>query len=125
AQPPPTSNDPLMSLMLSQPKIDVASPVSASAWFDPPVVSPGQLSFYRVTFNALEESIELPVEISAPASLDLRPGAHGQIYQLTGISMEPHTTFNYRARCSEAGSLTVPQFTVKVYGKSITVPAAR
>ena len=125
AQPVPPPNDPLMSLMLSQPKIDVASAVIASAWFDPPIVAPGQLSFYRVTFNALEESIEMPEELAAPARLDLRPGAHGQIYQLTGISMEPHTTFNYRARATELGSLIVPQFTVKVYGKPITVPAAR
>ena len=114
-----------MSLMLSQPKIDIASPVSASAWFDPPVVGPGELSFYRITFNALEESIDAPTEIKVPPNLDLRPGAHGQIYQLTGISMEPHTTFNYRARSSEAGSITVPEFSLKVYGKPIRVPAAR
>ena len=39
----PPSQDPLMSLMLSQPKIDVGAPVTAIAWFDPPVIGPGQL----------------------------------------------------------------------------------
>ena len=59
-----------MSLMLSQPKIDVGAPVTAIAWFDPPVVGPGQLSFYRVTFNALEESIDWNPEIAAPPAWD-------------------------------------------------------
>ena len=44
-------------LMISQPKIDIDSPVSATAVFDPPVAGPGQTAIYRVTFNALEESI--------------------------------------------------------------------
>src|SRR5207244_964773 len=66
--PPP---DPLMSLMLSQPRIEIGAPVSAVAWFDPPVVAPGQFSFYRVTFNALEESIDWPAELRAPPKLEL------------------------------------------------------
>src|SRR5206468_2755318 len=38
---------------------------------------------------------------------------------------EPRTTYNYRARSAEAGDFTVPEFTVQVYGKPISVPAAR
>jgi len=37
----------------------------------------------------------------------------------------PRTTFNYRVRCLQAGQQTVPEFTIKVNGKSITVPAAQ
>ena len=114
-----------MSLMLSQPKIETGAPVMAVAWFDPPAVGPGQLSFYRVTFNALEESIAWPADIKGPPNLQLTAGARGQILQPTGMTMEPRTTYNYRARSSEAGDFTVPEFTVQVYGKPITVPAAR
>ena len=113
-----------MSLMLSQPKIDVGAPVTAIAWFDPPVVGPGQLSFYRVTFNALEESIEWNPEVGAPPGLELKAGARGQVLQPVGVTIEPRTSFNYRARPSAAGDFSVPQFTVTVSGKPIVVPAA-
>jgi len=120
----PPTQDPLMSLMLSQPKIDVGAPVTAIAWFDPPVVGPGQLSFYRVTFNALEESIEWNPAIAAPPGLELKAGARGQVLQPVGVTIEPRTSFNYRARPPAAGDLTVPQFSVTVSGKPIVVPAA-
>jgi len=122
ANPP---QDPLMTLLLSQPKIEIGSAVTAIAWFDPPVVRPGQLSFYRVTFNALEESIEWPKEIAAAPKLELRPGARGQFFQPTGSGTEPRTTFSYRAKTFEPGETTIPAFTVQVYGKRISVPAAR
>jgi hypothetical protein len=111
--------------MLAQPRIEIGAPVTAVAWFDPPVIAPGQVSFYRVTFNALEESIEWPNAITAPPHLEMRPGARGQIFQVTGPTMEPRTTFNYRARPTEAAEFTVPPFTVQVYGKPVIVPAAR
>ncbi len=110
--------------MMSQPKIDVSSPVTPYAWFDPPVVGPGQLSFYRVTFNALEESIEWRPEIAAPPNLDLRAGTRGQMLQPVAASIQPRTTFNYRARPKVPGDYTVAEFTVNVSGKPIVVPAA-
>ena len=55
-----------MSLMLSQPRIDVESPVVPEVSFDPPVVRPGQESIYRVAFNALDESIAWPDKIPTP-----------------------------------------------------------
>ena len=59
-----------MSLMVSQPKIDISSPVKPTAAFDPPVVAPGQQAIYRVTFNALEETHRL-------AGQDCRAGRTG------------------------------------------------
>jgi hypothetical protein len=117
--------DPLITLMLAQPRIEIGLPVTAVSWFDPSVVRPGQLSFYRVTFNALEESIDWPAEFAGPEKLALRPGARGQILQPTGTTTEPRTTFSYRAYPTEPGEIVVPAFTVQVYGKAITVPAAR
>src|SRR5262245_28526409 len=117
--------DPLITLMLAQPRIEIGLPVTAVSWFEPPVVRPGQLSFYRVSFNALEESIDWPADFTGPDKLPLRVGARGQILQPTGTATEPRTTFSYRAYPTEPGEIVVPPFTVQVYGKSITVPAAR
>jgi hypothetical protein len=122
AQPP---RDPFMSLMLSQPNIEIPEVPSASAAFDPPVVRRGELSFLRVVFNALEVSVEWPTNLAAPPQLEMRPGAHGQLLQMTTTSMEPRTAFNYRVRASSLGSFTVPEFVVKVDGKTVTVPSAR
>jgi hypothetical protein len=114
-----------MSLMVSQPKIDISSPVQPTAAFDPPVVGPGQEAIYRVTFNALEETIDWPEKINAPAALQMSRGAHGEILRMGPGSFLPLTAFNYRVRPSSTGAFDVPQFTVNVYGKPVTVPAAR
>jgi len=114
-----------MSLMLSQPKIDVASEVKATAVFDPPVVRPGEQAFYRVTFNALEQSIDWPEKLNASAGLEMSRGAHGEILRMTGPSYAPLTAINYRVRSAGLGEFDVPEFQVKVYGKPVTVPAAR
>src|SRR3974390_3397375 len=45
----PPSQDPLMSLMLATPPIDVDSPVVPAASFDPPIVRPGEWTTYRAT----------------------------------------------------------------------------
>src|SRR5262245_32242847 len=122
---PPPTTDPLMNLMITQPKIDTSSPVKASAAFDPPVVQAGEQAIYRVTFNALEESVDWPAEVPAPAELRPQPGAHGQILQMAGPSLIPLTSFNTRVRPTSPGQLTAPGFLVQVYGKPVTVPAAQ
>jgi hypothetical protein len=114
-----------MSLMVSQPQIHISDAPQATASFDPPIVRPGERAFYRVVFNALEESIEWPAKLTAPPQLEMRPGAHGQFLQSTGTSLEPHTSFNYRVRASRLGPCTMPEFVVQVYGKAVTVPAAQ
>jgi hypothetical protein len=113
-----------MSLMISQPQIYISDAPKATALFDPPIVRPGELAFYRVVFNALEESVEWPGKITAPPQLEVRPGAHGQLLQMTGAGLEPRTSFNHRIRASGLGTFAVPEFVVTVYGKPVTVPAA-
>ena len=116
--------DPLMTLMMSQPRIDTTSPVRVSASFDPPTVRPGEKSIYRVTFSALEESIDWPLKISGSEGLQMSPGAHGQILQMTGPALVPVTSFNTRVRATATGQFAIPEFVVQVYGKAVTVPAA-
>jgi hypothetical protein len=119
------TQDPLMALMLAQPRIDTTSPVVATAVFDPPAVTPGETATYRVTFNALEESIDWPTNISGPPQLTLQPMAHAQILQMAGNLLAPQTTFNTRVRASGLGNFTIPSFVVTVYGQPVRVPPAR
>jgi hypothetical protein len=113
-----------MNLMLAQPQIDVDSPVTPVAAFDPPVIQPGQSSTYRVKINALEASIEWPNRIDA-SNLTLREGGRAQILAPIGGKLQPHTTLNYHARATHAGQYSVPAFTIQVYGKPVTIPAAQ
>lgn len=121
----PPLSDPLMALMLSQPPIDVTSPVQPVSGFDPPVVRPGEDSTYRVTFNALAESIEWPNQINGLDNLRPRPGGRGQILALGPNTLQPRTSFNYHVRVSTNGVVTIPAFSITVYGKPVTVPAAQ
>ena len=124
AQAPPPAN-PLIQLMMSQPPVDVSSPVTATASFDPPLVRPGEKSVYRISFNAPEASIQWPEEISLPPQLKLQRTASGQIMQPAGGMMRTLTTFNHAARASEPGRFTVPERVVEVYGKPVVIPAAQ
>src|SRR5262245_28507363 len=121
---PPQPQDPLMSLLLSQPKIEISGPIRVTAAFDPPVAAVGKRSVYRVTFNALEDSVDWPDDFKGPADLALQPGGRGQILQMTGPNMEPRTAFLYHTRPSKIGEFTIPEFTLKVYGKPVKVPEA-
>ena len=124
-QPPPVQ-DPLMNLMMSQPKIDVEAEVTATASFDPPAIRPGQQTIYRVTFNnGLEESIQWPAKLSLPAGLEAFPSAEGQVFHMAGPTLVPITTFNSRISAATNGVFTVPEFTVPVYGRQIKIPAAQ
>ncbi|HEY5912692.1 MAG TPA: BatD family protein [Verrucomicrobiae bacterium] len=114
-----------MSLMLSQPRINVDAPIMPTAVFDPPVVRPGDRATYRVVLNALETSIEWPEKPPGSGNLNLTPGGRGQLLSMAGAGLQPSTTFNYHVRPAATGQFTVPAFTIKVYGMPVTIPAAQ
>ena len=117
--------DPLAQLMVSQPSIEVVSNPVATASFDPPVVRPGQLSTYRVSFNALDDSVKWPEQIASPPGMTLRPSARGQILLYAGNRLVPQTTINFHAHATNVGPYVLAPFTVEVYGHPVTVPGAR
>ena len=125
AQTPPTvPPGSLMQLQITQPAVDVASPVTATATFDPPVTQVGAKTFYRVTVDATESSIEWPEKIPAP--LFLLPGAktQGQVMQTLNGQVRPLTAFLYEATPTTTGRFTIPEFKVRAYGQNVTIPAA-
>jgi hypothetical protein len=119
------TQDPMMQLMLAQPKIDVDSPVVPQASFDPSAVKPGEAAMYRVTLNALETAVDWPDTIPMPAGVTWRAGARGQILTFGGVLLVPRTSFNYRVRASGPGEIIIPEFTITVNGKPVKIPAAR
>lgn len=119
------AQDPLLQLMMSQPSIDISTNVEVFAVFDPPVIGLGEKSTYRVTINAVSDSIKWPEDIYAPMELTLKQSARGQIFQSVKNQLKPVTTINHHVSASKVGEYTIPAFRVKVYGRNIVVPAAR
>jgi len=111
--------------MISQPRLHIPPETIATAAFDPPVVRPGEETIFRVTFNALQDSIEWPEMLPAPPQLELSPGARGQLLQMSATNYEPRTSFNTHVRATSVGIFTMPEFAVQVDGKPVTVPAVR
>jgi len=120
---PPQANQ-LMQLMLTQPSIDITSPVVVEAAFDPPAVRPGQKTIYRITLNAIASNVRMPPRIPAPPELEFKPGAQGQILQPFGTALRPLTAINYEVRAGATGMFLVPAFYAEVYGRPVVVPAA-
>jgi hypothetical protein len=124
AQTPAPHPDPLMQLMLTQPSIDISTNVEFRAVFDPPLIRPGEKSTYRVTVNAISDSVRWPDEIYAPTPLTVRRSARGQILQPVADKLRPTTTINHHVTATTNGTFTIPEFRVRVYGQTVTVPAA-
>lgn len=116
--------NPQLQLMLSQPPVDITSPVTATTVFDPPVVRVGEKAVYRVTFNALEASLRWPPSLPAPRGLTLTPSAQGQTLQVIGNTLRPLTSVNFLASSARPGLFAMPAFWVEVYGKPVRVPEA-
>lgn len=120
-----TNLDPLSTLMLQQPSIDVDTTVTAEAHFDPPTVPAGSFSTYRITLNAMNESVQLPTALPNPPGLELAAGGRGQLFLPNGNKLIPRTTINFRASSKSPGNYIMPSFSLTAYGKSIVIPLAR
>lgn len=120
----PPQRDPLINMMMAQPKIDLSAPIRPVAVFDPPVLGKGQQGFYRVTFNTLEESVTMPAQVKGPRQLELKAGAQGQVLQIAPPVMVPLTVFNFRVKANEEGRFSIPEFQAQAFGTNVTIPAA-
>ncbi len=123
---PDTPPDLFNSLISSAASIDMDSPVTARAEFDPPVVAAGGRAIFRIVLTALDESVKQPDQLPAPGGLTVTPGGRAQNYQPTGTGrLQPQTTLNYRVIPSTNGIYSMPSFTVLAYGKPVIVPEAQ
>jgi hypothetical protein len=114
----------LMQLQVTQPPVDVSSPVTATAAFEPATVHVGEKTFYRVTVSATESAIQWPEGISAPAELKFGTTARGQITQFLGSNFRVFTSFLYEVRPAAAGHFTITNFSVNASGPLVEIPAA-
>ncbi len=114
----------LAQLQVAQPLVDVSSPATATAEFDPPVVRAGEKTFYHVSVGATQNSIEWPAEISAPAELNFGAAARGEVTRLDGSRFRPLTAFAYEVTTSVTGHFTVSNFVVTAGEQRVEIPAA-
>ena len=114
----------LLQLQGAQPPVDVSSPATATALFDPPVVRAGEKTFYRVNVDASEASIRWPEEISAAPELKFGAGVRGQMVQTLNGSFRPLTSFVHEVQPTATGRFTVTNFSVGVGGNLLEIPAA-
>lgn len=120
----PRVTSPQMQQMISQPPVDIESPVEAMVSIDPPVMRVGNTAMLRVTLNALDTSIRWPDELPLPAGLTAKLSARGQVLQPAGSMLRPFTTLLYELRASRPGFFTIPAHIVEVYGKRVVIPSA-
>lgn len=113
-----------LQLQVAQPRVDVSTPVTATAAFDPPAVRPGGKAFYRVNVDATESSIEWPEALPAPAELLLGAKRSGQITLMEANQFRPLASFVYEVAAPAPGHFTVTNFSVDVAGVRVEVPAA-
>jgi hypothetical protein len=123
---PDTNQDFFNAMVNSAASVDMDSPVTARAEFDPPVVPVGGRAIYRIVLNSLDENTKAPDVVPAPPGLTVTPGGHAQIYQMAGAGrLQPETTLNFRAVATNIGTYSMPAFTVLAYGKPVQVPEAQ
>jgi hypothetical protein len=113
-------------VMRPQPPVDNSQfkNVTATAEFDPPVVRPGEKTFYRVAVTAMGDSVEWPDQITAPAALTFGRSAHGQLTQSDGTQFHPLTEFIYEVIPTAAGHFAISNFSIFANGRSVEIPAA-
>jgi len=114
----------LIQLQVQQPAVDITSPVTATASFDPPVAGVGQKIFYRVSVDATESSVDWPDPPPVPAGLKFGPKTSGQLTQMQGNRFRPLAAFVYEVQPATTGHFSVPGFPVMVSGTAVDVPAA-
>ena len=109
-----------------QPTVEVspAEKLVTTAEFDPPTVRVGEKTFYRVTVDATQNSIQWPDEIGAPPELKFGANVRGQISRVEGNKFHPLTAFVCEVTATAAGSFTVPAFVVPGGWLPAEIPAA-
>lgn len=113
-------------LQIQQPEVDVTPPenISVTASFDPPTLSVGGKTFYRINLDVSESAFILPEKIPAPDALKFGPSVHGQIARLEGNKFRPFTTYLFEVQINAPGHFTISNFTATVLGRSVEIPAA-
>lgn len=111
-------------LQMRQPSVNLDTPVTVRAYFDPPLVRPGDRTFYRVEVTANESAIQWPASLPAPAELKCKAVARGQITSYTGNTFRPLTTFLYELEPAAAGQFLVTNFSITCDGQTVAVPSA-
>ncbi|MGH8023194.1 MAG: hypothetical protein ACRED1_06415 [Limisphaerales bacterium] len=121
---PHVSSEQAVRLQVAQPAVDVSSPVTVTAGFDPPVARVGQSVFYRVALDGGGGDIQWPNSIHAPHQLIFGPLSQDQLVHTFANTWRLLHSYLYEARATAVGHFTVPGFQVRIDGKPVQIPAA-
>ena len=113
-----------LQLQVPQPTVDLSSPVSITAAFDPPIAHVGDRVYYRVVLDATESATAWPETIAVPSGLEFGPKASSQTTELAGARFRPLASFVYEVKPLAEGHFTVTNFPVDVSGTRVEVPEA-
>jgi len=113
-------------LMVPQPPVNYVPPenIAVTAEFDPPMVRPGEKSFYRVTVAATQNTVRWPENITLPTGLLPGMNVLGQLTQPDGTPFHPLTEFVYETTAPATGHFSMPGFEITAGGQQVKVPDA-
>ncbi len=111
-------------LQIRQPSVNLGTPITVRAYFDPPQVRPGDRTFYRVEVTANESAVEWPPSVPVPPQLKPTAEARGQITSYDGNTFRPLTTFLYEMKPAATGEFVVTNFSITCDGQNVVVPSA-
>ena len=103
-----------------QAKLDPDAPAFGHAEFDPPTVTPGTRSTYRLVVSSPQGSVSPPEPLSA-SGLALERGASGEQLVVVSGKVWRILTFNYYATASTPGTFTVPGYMIDRGGTPVAV----
>lgn len=97
---------------------------SATARFEPPVISSGQAGSYTVTLENVNQIPPIPAPDVGGLVFDDAPSVSRRQSWINGVSSQ-ELSLSWRFAAQREGTFTVPARNLEVGGESIQVPAAR
>jgi hypothetical protein len=113
-------------LQIQQTPVDVSLPdaIIATAEFDPPTTVSGRKAFYRVTLEAVPNSVQWPEQIPSPPGLQWGRQARGELTRIENNKFHPLTALVYEVMAAKPGNYSLSNLTLQVAGRRVAVPAA-
>lgn len=110
---------------LGRPSVIDPSKLSASAVFEPGVISMKRFGEYRVTITGARNGVEMPESLPAPDGLVVNDAGRSYGAQINNGQRVESVTYRYSVTAVKSGTFVMPSFTAQVTGIGVTVPAAQ
>lgn len=99
--------------------------LSATAEFEPGVISFKRFGQYRVTIIGAQQAAELPDPLPVPDGLVVNDASRTFGVQSVNGRVVQSITFSFSVTAVKSGTFILPSFTARIGGVGVTVPAAK